>query len=250
MKRLAFAALVCACAFADRGARACSCVRPHIELLSPIDSDAAPLNARVRIQAPTTPPTTLVLRVHNGPLVPSQTRTYAGGSVSILEIVPSAPLAALTRFEIATIDPNAHPSTTVIGTFKTASAADTTAPRFDSLGALHTRLNAQSGGGTCSIAGPWIELTDMVAHDERPDAQLVYGVWAPNAQGVLDTQRQPDTLVFPHANKITIGQTSLCDPRSFTFTGSVVNLAVAAIDDAGNASRAIRFRADLTKNMP
>jgi hypothetical protein len=88
------------------------------------------------------------------------------------------------------------------------------------------------------------------AHDERPDAQLVYAVWAASTAGVLDTNRPPDTVVFPHENTITIGQTSLCDPRSFTFAGSVVNLAVAAIDDAGNKSRPIRFRADLTRNTP
>ena len=150
----------------------------------------------------------------------------------------------------ASIDPTAHPPTTVIATFKTASAADTTAPRLDSLGKQRTHLNTVFGGGDCSIQGPWISFTDFVASDDRADAKLAFGVWAPSAAGVIDTTRPPDTLVFPYERTLSIGQTSLCDPRRFAFSGSIVSFAIAAIDDAGNTSRAIRIRADLTKNTP
>jgi hypothetical protein len=90
----------------------------------------------------------------------------------------------------------------------------------------------------------------MIARDDRADTKLAFGVWSANSAGVIDTTRQPDTLVFPYENRITIGQSSLCDPRTFPLAGSAISLAVAAIDDAGNTSRALRFRADLTHATP
>ncbi|HEX4515885.1 MAG TPA: hypothetical protein VGH87_10345 [Polyangiaceae bacterium] len=231
--------------------RACSCVGPHLAFLSPSTS-AAPTNARVRVMAPSTGfvASQLVLRVHGGAVIATTAKTYPEPIVTIVELVPNALLPASTRFEIASTDPSAHPPTTVIGTFTTGTAADTTAPRLDSLGKQRTRLNANFGGGMCTIAGPWIELEDFVAHDDRADAQLVFGVWAPNASGVIDTTRQPDAILFPYERHLAIGHTSLCDPRRFAFSGSVVSLAVAAFDESGNMSRAIRLRADLTKNTP
>jgi hypothetical protein len=238
---------------ASDDARACSCVGPHFVFLSPMGADSAPVNVHVRLEAPSNAQgaQTFVVRAHgSATAVTVQTRTYAEPSVTIVELVPSASLPALTRFEVATVDPTAHPPTTVIGTFKTGSTADTTAPRFDSIGKQRTRLNTHFGGGDCSIQGPWIALSDLVAHDDRPDGQLAYAVWAADATGTLNTTRGPDTLVFPYNNAISIGQTSLCDPRRFTFRGSVVTLAVAAVDESGNTSRSIRIRADLTHDTP
>jgi hypothetical protein len=231
--------------------RACSCVGPHLAFLSPSAANA-PTNVHVRIEAPSTGfvASQLVLRVHGGATIATTAKTYPESLVTIAELVPNAPLPASTRFEVASTDPSAHPPTTVIGTFTTGTAADTTAPRFDSVGKQRTRLNANPGGGMCTIAGPWIELEDFVAQDDRADAPLAFGVWAPNASGAIDTTRQPDTILFPYQRHLSIGQTSLCDPRRFSFSGSVVSLAVAAFDESGNMSRAIRLRADLTKNTP
>jgi hypothetical protein len=232
-------------------ARACSCVGPHLAYLSPSGS-AAPTNARVRIKAPSGGLQTsqFVLRVHNGATIPTTVKTYPEQLVTIVELVPNAALPANTRFEVASIDPTVHPPTTVIGTFATGTTADTTAPRLDSLGKQRTRLNTVFGGGDCSIQGPWIEFDDFVAADDRADAHLAFGVWKPNGQGVIDTTRQPDALLFPWEKRLSIGETSLCDPRRFTFAGPTVSLAVAAIDESGNVSRAIRIRADITKNTP
>lgn len=253
MRNALFSAAFVIAMLAEReGARACSCVSPHMSFLSPSATTAAPTNARVRIEAPSSNLVTsrFVLRVHNGANVATTVKTYPESMVTIVELVPSAPLPASTRFEVASIDPSVHPPTTVIGTFTTGATADTTAPRLDSLGKQHTRLNTTFGGGDCSIAGPWIQLDDFVAQDDRADAQLAFGVWAANASGVIDTTRQPDALVFPYEKRLSIGQTSLCDPRRFPLTGTSISLAVATIDESGNASRAIRLRADLTKNTP
>jgi hypothetical protein len=233
-------------------ADACSCVSPHMSFLSPSSGTAAPTNVRVRIEAPSSNLVTsrFVLRVHNGANVATTVKTYPEAMVTIVELVPNAALPASTRFEVASIDSSVHPPTTVIGTFTTGTATDTTAPRLDSLGKQHTRLNTVFGGGDCSIAGPWIQLDDFVAQDDRADARLAFGVWSANASGVIDTTRQPDVILFPYEKRLSIGQTSLCDPRRFPLTGSSISLAVAAIDESGNTSRALRLRADLTKNTP
>ena len=251
MKRTALFSAVIAIASLEPHARACSCVGPHMAFLSP-SASAAPTNVRVRIEAPSNNlvVSRFVLRVHNGATIPTTAKTYPESMVTIVELVPNAALPSSTRFEVASIDPSVHPPTTVIGTFTTGTAADTTPPRLDSLGKQRTRLNTNFGGGDCSIQGPWIQLDDFVGQDDRADAPLAFGVWAPNASGVIDTTRQPDALLFPYEKRLSIGQTSLCDPRRFTFSGSTVSLAVAAIDESGNMSRAIRIRADLTKNTP
>ena len=253
MKRSAlFSAAIAVAVLAKHdGAGACSCVGPHMAFLSPSTS-AAPTNARVRIEAPSSNLVTsrFVLRVHNGANVGTTVKTYPEAMVTIVELVPNAALPASTRFEVASIDLSVHPPTTVIGTFMTGTAPDTTAPRLDSLGKQRTRINTRYGGGDCSIAGPWIQLDDFVARDDRADGQLAFGVWSATPAGVIDTTRQPDVLLFPYEHRLSIGQTSLCDPRRFALSGSSISLAVAAIDESGNASRAIRIRADLTKNTP
>jgi len=251
VKRIVLFSAVIAIASMEPHARACSCVGPHLAFLSPTAS-SSPTNVRVRIEAPSNNLVVshFVLRVHNGATIATTAKTYPESMVTIVELAPNALLPASTRFEVASIDPSVHPPTTVIGTFTTGTAADTTAPRLDSLGKQRTRLNTNFGGGDCSIQGPWIQLDDFVAQDDRADAPLAFGVWAPNASGVIDTTRQPDALLFPYEKRLSIGQTSLCDPRRFSFSGSVVSLSVAAIDESGNTSRAIRIRADLTKNTP
>ena len=252
MKPGVLALAVATALFVPRDSRACSCVGPHMTFLSPV-SDAAPTSSHVRIDAPTgnLSLSKLVLRVHDGSAVAVQARTIPVGSyVTLVELVPTSALAANTRFEVATVEPNAHPPVTVIGTFKTGSAVDTTAPKLDSLGHQGTRLNARWGGGDCSIQGPWITLSHYVAHDERTNAQLAFGIWAPDRGGRIDTSKPPDTIVFPRQDTLAIGQTSLCDPHSFPLSGNSVTLAVAAIDESGNASRALRFHADLTHDAP
>jgi hypothetical protein len=233
--------------------RACSCVGPELAFLSPAQSDAAPLNVHVRLQAPTggVAGQSFVLRVHGGAPVATQARTFPGPAVTLVELVPAAALAPVTRYEVATVDATKHPATTVIGTFKTGAAADTTAPRLDRVGTVHTHLNTHFGGGDCSIQGPWITLSGTVARDpDRPDAQLAFGVWKVDKGGRLDTTRPPDALVFPYQDTIAIGQTSLCDVRRFAFDAPVVTLGIAAIDESGNTSRPARIRADVTRSTP
>jgi hypothetical protein len=179
-----------------------------------------------------------------------QTRSIPDGSLTLVELTPQSALPSNTRFEVAMVDRNAHPPITVIGTFKTGTAPDTTAPRLDSVGHVGVHLNAQFGGGMCTIAGPWVTVSGMTVHDDRADAQLGYAVWGPDAAGRIDTTKNPDAILFPYQGTISIGRTSLCDPRDFAFKGTAVSLAIAAVDESGNTSRALRFRADLSHDAP
>jgi hypothetical protein len=233
---------------------ACSCVGPQLSFLSPAHADDAPLNVHVRLEAPSSglSARALVLRVHDGPTVATQVRTTPGPSVTIAELVPTAALSPLTRYEVATVDTTKHPSTIVIGTFQTGTSTDTRPPRLERVGRPRTTINTQFGGGDCSIQGPWITVGGIVASDpDRPGAQLAYGVWQADKGGKLDTTRPPDALVFPRQkDTIAIGQTSLCDVHAFTFDSAVVSLAIAAIDESGNASPPVRLRADVTRSTP
>jgi hypothetical protein len=250
------AALAIALPAHERRADACSCMGPTMAFRSPL-GDAVPRSAVVRVDVPTPPAGAaqqagaLILREHGGARVATHESSVAGPEVTLYQIVPNDPLKVDTRYEIAVVDATKHPPTTVIGTFKTGTMIDNAPPRLDSLGAKYTHRNVHWGGGDCSIQGPWITLSGVVASDPgRADAQLAYGVWQADASGKLDTKRMPDAFVFPYQNVLTIGQSSLCDVHQFPFSGPLVTLAVAAFDESGNASKPITFRADLMRNGP
>lgn len=234
-------------------AHACSCMGPHLTFLSPMRTEAAPRNTHIRLEVPTHQATTpFVVRAHRGAAVATRSEVIAGPELTTVELVPLTALAAETRYEIALIDPNKHPSTTVIGTFKTGTDTDTTPPRLDSLGQVRNHLNiGHVGGGSCSIRGPWITVSGFVAQDPgRPEAALAFAVWKPDPQGRLDTKRAPDALLFPYRGQASIGQTSLCDPHAFVFHGATADLALAMVDEAGNRSATKRVRVDVTRPSP
>src|SRR3954467_12567514 len=119
----------------EREAGACSCLGPQTALLGPDRVDDAPLNARVRLVTPASGGRSAgalaVLRVHGGNDVALTRTTIApGGSLSTIELVPTARLSAATQYEVALVEPGSVPETTVIGTFRTGSAPDTIAPRI------------------------------------------------------------------------------------------------------------------------
>jgi hypothetical protein len=185
----------------EKSATACSCVGPHASFLSPARDVAAPLNAHVRLEVPSSSAATpLVLRAHRGAIVATRTTILPGPTLSTVELTPLTPLAADTRYEVGTIDANQHPPTTIIGTFKTGSLSDTVPPRLDTLGQVRNNLQlGHVGGGMCSIRGPWITISGYRAQDpDRADARLALAVWSADASGRIDTKRAPDALTFPY----------------------------------------------------
>ena len=248
-------ALLAALLLDARHTAACSCVGPNLDVLTPEKPENVPTNTRVRVLMPAVGQgqslPALTLRAHGGADVIARSRIYPDVAESIVELIPSAPLAPSTRYEVAVVDTSKHPATTVMATFMTGTSADVAAPVLDALGTIGARKNAHFGGGDCSIQGPWITIDGFRAHDPgRDGAELVFGVWGRNAQGVLDTNRPPDTFIAPHRHALTIGRSSLCDMRDFPLQGPIVSLAIAVFDEAGNASPPRRFSVDVSRSSP
>lgn len=243
----------------ERSALACSCVGPEVVFLGPKGSDA-PINTHVRLDVPSPSAGSYLLRTHPGygagPAVvaPTKASVYAatGSGLETVDLEPLAPLAPRTRYEVVVVNPATHPPNTVVGTFVTGAAADNTPPRFQTLGKVRTKLNqGHVGGGMCSVRGPWLTVSNFAADDPgRPQAQLAFLIWGPDAHGKLDTKGTPSALVRPFRGELAIGQTSLCDPRSFPLPGSSITLAIALVDEAGNRTAPKVFRADLTRPTP
>jgi hypothetical protein len=236
----------------EREAGACSCLGPQVALRGPDRVDDAPRNVRVRVEVPVrtggAPSPPLVLRVHGGDAVATTTRTASpGGAVSTVELVPAAPLAAATQYEVSTTDPAHVPAVTVYGTFRTGDTRDVTAPRIDALGAASVYAHANARGEACQIPGPWVVVEGVHASDPgRPQAQLAFAVWLADATGALDPRKPPTAILWTYEDRLTIGASSLCDPHAFPIpkAASMV-VGIAALDEAGNQSAVRRITVNL-----
>lgn len=238
-------------------ARACSCSGPHVRFLTPDRLDDVPLNTRVRLEVPARVRAPSkgrrVLRVHGSTAEVQVTeRSFSSGYMDVVELLPTAPLAPSTQYEMAVIDPAEHPSTLVVGTFRTGTAADTAAPVVKNGGKAVAHRNVQFGGGSCSVQGPWIDVSALVAEDpSRPDAQILWGVWAGGPSGKIDPTKPPTVIVGTWRDIVTIGKRSLCDPHDFPLPAAgVFAFGLAPLDEAGNAGAMKIHRVDMGAATP
>lgn len=248
------AAALGALGLAAHDAGACSCAGPGTTLLTPAHAEAAPLNTRVRVRTASGGRGRVVLRAHGSgaEIAVTERRTPYGATLSAVEVTPSAPLAPETRYEVAIWDDQLHPPLRVFGTFRTGAAADTTAPRFDKIGAVRAARAVRYGGGSCQAPGPWVTIDGIDASDPgRADAQLAMGVWVGDASGRVDGASPPVAVERPHQGSLQLGRSSVCDPRDFAFPSAVsLWLGLAAIDEAGNRSPMRKVRVDLPAVPP
>jgi len=103
-------------------ASACSCFDVEGTMLSPARDVPAPLNTHVLVDAfnaGKAPGHDLVLRVHGGAEVPITWRNVTTRTFPSAEIVPNAPLAPRTIYEVGIRDPRQHPPLLVFDTFTT-----------------------------------------------------------------------------------------------------------------------------------
>ena len=240
--RLAITALAVSFVLRAPHASACSCMGPRDGLVGPDRIEDAPINTHIRVEvAEAARASGVVVRVPGTDVaVETTSRTWPSGHLTFVELTPKKPLAASTRYEIAIVDKNKFPSTTVLGTFKTGTTADTTAPKLDAIGTAAAQGNAHAGGGDCSIKGPWVDIGPLTVDDPgRPTAKLAYALWAGDANGNDDTSKPPNAML------LTIGKRSLCDPHGFDLPKTPFgSFAIAAVDEAGNTSAPKRFRVD------
>lgn len=234
-------------------AGACSCMGPRDVLVAPLRTESAPLNTRVRLETPAGQLANgrvkqPLFRVHGGANVETTSRAWADGYLQFFELTPKTPLAPNTQYEVAVVDTAEFPSTTVLGTFKTGTTSDTTAPKLGAIGSATAHGNAHAGGGDCSITGPWIDIGPVAAEDPgRPDAKLLYAIWVGDTTGNIDTTKPPAGLFTPYQGMVTAGKRSLCDPHDFPLPpkAQFVHLAIAAVDEAGNTSATQKLKVDM-----
>jgi hypothetical protein len=243
-----------------RDADACSCAAGPPAMITP--GPIAPLNAHVRIEVASYASTSSVfeLRVHKGAPVATTSKKTSPGLVDATELVPLAPLAPHTRYDVAEIVRDMHPPIVVFGTFETGDAADTTAPRIDRNGVAqaHSLSAVRAGSGfhvlrsTCSAVEPRIEIEGIHASDPgRADAKLAFAIWRAEASGRIDDTRAPAATLLANGDSLVIGRSSICDPHNFALADKgVVVLGVAAVDEAGNKSPTRTLRVDMSAAVP
>ncbi len=170
-------------------------------------------------------------------------------------LIPNAPLAPRTRYDLVYSERDAKVSARVVGTFMTGDATDTTAPQWSGI-ATHTIVNlakrsARGGVVTileeCPSYGISFESKDAATDDQTPAAHIRYAVWAGDPKGAIDYAATPFAILEgvetqnrppkpPTRNlMLDAGQEA---PLTFAFPGGkrVAKLGVRAIDMAGNVS--------------
>jgi hypothetical protein len=219
-------------------------------VLSPNRYTNPPLNTRVRVLLPVYPKGQLVLRKHQGANVPTKRFDSPLQNSSHVELVPEKPLDADTRYEVALLRADQHPSTLVFGTFVTGQATDTTAPSAPKISRAVVNGHRSSAMTSCASHTPWAEVFLTGAKDpDRNDALLLYAVWASNGRAPIDLNAPPTADIQEEGGKLKLGKTSYCDPEDFPLpTRGTVQLAIVVVDEAGNRS-AVQ-RANLTMSSP
>lgn len=259
MQRVIVALGLVTAAVVTHDAGACSCAGPQASLVSPEHVEDAPLNTRVRLELPSNgvEGATMIFRAHGTTTnVKTTERKMPLGSVNIVELIPAAPLAPETRYEIGFTDPSKHPATHILGSFKTGTAADNTAPKIDKIGAVEAVKPSQMyGGGSCSVSGPWVQVSDLTSSDGARNATEVnYAIWVADAAGVIDEKKTPTAIFKNTWSTLSLGPSSICDPHTFPYpkAGGSMTIGIAAVDLAGNISAVKRATVNLSapKAMP
>lgn len=249
-----------------RDATACTCVRTAaVNVIGPNKVDDAPLNSRVRIELSamlldTSAGERLLLRQHGGPEVPTTTLGPLPLSriPALVELRPRAELLPSTRYEVVLTRPGRRPSAWVLATFETGTKSDVTAPELEPLG------NVSVGGlpppppppgkpsivasSSCGGDTPHVVIDKVEAHDpKRAGAQMVYGVWLGDPMtGKMDLMQPPAGIFVAQPDgRLVIGASDSC-MMDFPFPKAAsVLLGIAALDEAGNASKPRTLRVAL-----
>jgi hypothetical protein len=222
----------------NHDANACSCSPPQPKMLSPARLSSAPVNSRVRVVLPKFLKGNLVLRKHKGADVPFQRIDSSNQYMPDVEIVPKSKLDSNTRYEVALVNPEEHPTTFVFGTFVTGSDIDSVAPTDAKITRTVVNAHRSSVMTSCAVGTPWVQVFLNKSEDPgHTDVPVLYAVWASTGKNKIDLNAPPIAFVEEKDGILKLGRTSYCDPDDFPLpmNGSV-SLAIAAVDQAGNRS--------------
>lgn len=195
----------------------------------------------------------MVLRGPAGVEIATANRTLTFARYMVMEeLTPQAPLTPMTKYEIAAVDPSAHPSVTVAAAFTTGSSSDNTPPRLDKIGSVTVHHNPAPVTTMCETAGPWVKIDGIVAQDPgRPEASLVVVAWRADSAGKIDTSHAPIATRTASEGSLFVGRASVCDPYGEDLPpAGMLHLGIAAIDESGNQSPVQKLKIDLAKSPP
>lgn len=195
-----------------------------------------PLNQRVRVELDwgdrAKKP---ILREYHGADVPVNARAWSDDRYVEVELVPTQLLKPKTIYQVF-VEGRANP----IGDFVTGTSVDTTPPTLAAPMSVFEDADPTAFGPACESKGPWIQLGPLVASDPgRPSTKLLYAVWALDGNNPPGPATPPDRLLPAEANGwLFIGKPSVCASHDFPLAQrhGTFTFAVAAVDEAGNAS--------------
>ena len=220
----------------------------HVRLTLPTDWQTHAIDCSARYDGPTaaacqTSRFDLVLRTAPAmgsrvEVVTTTARASSSGDIAQVELVPTAPLRARTRYEVWHEDATRR---RIVATFETGDTTDRAAPTWKGIkSAARVRSSIE-----CDVDG--IDVVASQANDDTtPPSQIRYGVWVADERGRIDYDAPP--LVHVAADGSARRQGG--DPDEITIplgTGAIhdfvvparkstLKLGLRAIDLAGHAS--------------
>jgi hypothetical protein len=208
-------------------------------------------------------------RVTGAPAVtiPVLRRDTPGHRETTIELAPSVPLVANTRYEVWMVGPSHAGPPRFVSTFKTSAARDRLAPAWSGRVALERYFDPARRPGTIDVSLPsartlWL-TTDLATDDNDPAAPVLFGLWLADASGVFAYDRPAAAYLRqdPRARMLarpgsqpTVslrlgggGGAVDCDVSNFDIPADTRSLRVGvrALDLAGNATTATELTVKL-----
>lgn len=255
MKTLAILAILIA-GLEARPAEACTCRSPMVDV-SPQGADV-PVNATVMIWVPErfsrSGKPKFAIRVFAagrslGDLdrrrVPFTSKVTGSGKTEVFELVPKAPLAPKTTYEVVVEQAG---KATVVQTFTTGTATATQAPAWKAQGIGRVRYFQPEmwGGGSCMNGTPNLEVIWM-SEDPKP-RELRVGIWL---GAEIDFSKPPTTYVAGLSTVQVLGDPTYCTSALLTIPNEKkLKFGAKLFDAAGNASDSREYVLDTTKAVP
>ncbi len=171
-------------------------------------------------------------------------------AIATVELVPSAPLRARTRYDVWYVEEHGATRPRVVGTFTTGSATDITAPTWNGIVRATSNVPTQVPGKKivtmhveCEADGVDVDVR-APTDDMTPPAQMRYVLWIEDVKAKIDYVRTPllyeaaypiDTTAPPRF-EINLGTAETRANWEIPKGVRAVKIGVRAIDLAGNVS--------------
>jgi hypothetical protein len=176
----------------------------------------------VWVEVPTTLAEAAVTLRGGGPV---DLRRYGSGEERIIEVVPRAPLAAHTRFDVLM-------GNEIVGVIVTGDSVDDTPPRWDGLVTGEVSVVPAAG---CGTGEPVVVFgLGKRSDDGTATAALRFGIWVGDAGKPFDYAKPPTTVVSATGDKLVLGHDSRCLPSNLDLPATLA-VGIRVIDFAGNA---------------